>query len=60
MMRQRAGFGIDSDSLNLAACHACGLLPETCCEERNAFLDRGLVIGTYDNQAIGFWNDLMS
>lgn len=52
--------GQGRDSLNLAACHACGLLPETCCEERNAFLDRGLVIGTYDNQAIGFWNDLMS
>lgn len=52
--------GQGRDSLNLAACHACGLLPETCCEERNVFLDRGLVIGTYDNQTIGFWNDLVS
>lgn len=29
--------GQGRDSLNLAACHACGLLPETCCEERNGF-----------------------
>lgn len=33
------------DSLNLAACHACSLLPETSCEEFNRLLDRGLVIG---------------
>ena len=46
------------DSLNLAACHACGLLPETCCEERNAFLDRGVIVGTYENPEIGFWNDI--
>ena len=51
--------GQGRDSLNLAACHACGLLPETCCEERNAFLDRGLVIGTYDNKKIGFWRDML-
>ena len=50
--------GQGRDSLNLAACHACGLLPETCCEERNTFLDRGLVIGTYDNKEIGFWSDI--
>lgn len=49
--------GQGRDSLNLAACHACTLLPETCCEERNGFLDRGLVIGTYDNKSIGFWNE---
>lgn len=51
--------GQGRDSLNLAACHACGLLPETCCEERNAFLDRGLVIGTYDNKEIGFWRNML-
>ena len=50
--------GQGRDSLNLAACHACGLLPETCCEERNAFLDRGVIIGTYENPEIGFWNDI--
>ena len=50
--------GQGRDSLNLAACYACGLLPETCCEERNSFLDRGMIIGTYQNPAIGFWSDL--
>ena len=51
--------GQGRDSLNLAACHACGLLPETCCEERNAFLDRGVIVGTYENPEIGFWKDLV-
>lgn len=50
--------GQGRDSLNLAACHACGLLPETCCEERNAFLDRGVIVGTYESPEIGFWNDI--
>lgn len=50
--------GQGRDSLNLAACHACALLPETCCEERNAFLDRGLIIGTFENRDIGFWSML--
>ena len=50
--------GQGRDSLNLAACHACALLPETCCEERNAFLDRGMIIGTFENKNIGFLNDL--
>ncbi|MGW5020898.1 DrmB family protein [Streptomyces cacaoi] len=35
-----------TNSLNLAACHACLLLPETSCEEGNSLLDRGLLIGT--------------
>lgn len=30
-------------SCNLAACHSCGLLPETSCEEFNRFLDRTIV-----------------
>ena len=33
-------------SLNYAACHACGLLPETSCECGNVLLDRGAIIGT--------------
>lgn len=47
--------GQGRDSLNLAACHACALLPETCCEERNAFLDRAMIVGTFKNRQIGFW-----
>ena len=35
--------GQGPESLNLAACHACGLLPETSCEFRNRILDRAAV-----------------
>lgn len=49
--------GQGRDMLNLAACHACTLLPETSCEEFNAFLDRGVVVGTFDNPSIGFFRD---
>ncbi|GIG29816.1 DUF1998 domain-containing protein [Cellulomonas marina] len=41
-------FGSGTDNLNLAACHACLLLPETSCENRNAFLDRVCVVGSDD------------
>lgn len=44
------------DSLNLAACHACVLLPEVSCEEMNVLLDRALLIGTPENPSIGFFN----
>lgn len=49
--------GQGRESLNLAACHACVLLPETCCEERNAFLDRGLIVGTFDEYDLGFYKN---
>ena len=48
--------GQGADSLNLAACHACGLLPETSCEEMNGLLDRGLVIGTPGAPDLGFFS----
>ena len=41
-------------SMNLAACHSCGLLPETACETFNRFLDRALVTGTHENPNLGF------
>ena len=47
--------GQGPDSCNLAACHNCALAPETSCEEFNRFLDRGLVIGTLENPALGFF-----
>lgn len=47
--------GQGPDSCNLAACHGCALLPETSCEEFNRFLDRGLVIGTFDDPTLGFF-----
>ncbi|MDL4816940.1 DrmB family protein [Actinomadura opuntiae] len=47
--------GQGPDSCNLAACHSCGLLPETSCEEFNRFLDRGLVVGSLKEPEIGFF-----
>lgn len=49
------GQGIEA--LNLAACHACTLLPETCCEYANVLLDRTLVIGNMDGSIKGFYSD---
>jgi hypothetical protein len=47
--------GQGPDSCNLAACHGCCLVPETSCEQFNKFLDRGLVIGTFDDPTLGFF-----
>jgi hypothetical protein len=52
-MGQSGGQG--PDSLNLAACHGCCLVPETACEEFNRLLDRGLLVGPFDNPALGFF-----
>ena len=50
--------GQGPDSLNLAACHNCALVPETACEEFNRFLDRGLVIrGPGGGPDIGFFRE---
>ncbi len=46
-------------SLNLAACHACALLPETSCEEFNRLLDRALVVGLPDEPEIGFLSSMV-
>ncbi|WP_406427389.1 DUF1998 domain-containing protein [Streptomyces sp. NBC_01589] len=43
--------------INLAACHACVLLPETSCEHNNGLLDRALLIGTPEDPSIGFFNE---
>jgi hypothetical protein len=48
--------GQGPNSCNLAACHNCALLPETCCEESNMLLDRGMLIGTLNNSEIGYFN----
>ena len=47
--------GQGPDSLNLAACHNCALVPETACEEFNRFLDRGMVVGVPGDSDIGFF-----
>ena len=46
--------GQGPDSLNLAACHNCLLLPEASCELFNRMLDRNLVVGSPDGDAYGF------
>jgi hypothetical protein len=44
---------------NLAACHACVMLPETSCEHNNIILDRGLLVGTPDNPDLGFFAHIL-
>nr|WP_255513763.1 DUF1998 domain-containing protein [Kribbella voronezhensis] len=43
-----------ADSVNLAACHACVLLPETSCETNNSFLDRALLVSTPSGSVPGY------
>jgi hypothetical protein len=51
--------GKGSRLANLAACHACTLLPETSCETVNQGLDRAMIVGTPDNRAPGWMSDLL-
>jgi hypothetical protein len=44
---------------NLAACHACTLLPETSCETINHGLDRAMLVGTPENRAPGAFSFLV-
>ncbi|HWM93833.1 MAG TPA: DUF1998 domain-containing protein [Thermoanaerobaculia bacterium] len=55
----RESDGQGSDSLNLAACHTCTLLPETSCEEGNRFLDRLLVVGSTGEGRPGYFGKLV-
>lgn len=51
--------GQGPESCNLAACHNCALLPETCCETGNRLLDRALVVGTLENPEIGYFYTIL-
>ncbi|MFF5300663.1 DrmB family protein [Streptomyces sp. NPDC013161] len=44
---------------NLAACHACVMLPETSCEHNNILLDRALLVGTPEDPHLGFFADVL-
>ena len=44
---------------NLAACHACILLPETSCELTNDGLDRAMLVGTPEKREAGFFSSLL-
>lgn len=48
-----------ADGLNLAACHACVLLPETSCEHRNLYLDRLSVVGSAEDPEEGLLGELL-
>lgn len=50
---ESTGSGVEG--LNLAACHACLLLPETSCERFNLVLDRACVVGLPDRPAVGLF-----
>ncbi|TMO22376.1 DUF1998 domain-containing protein [Pseudoalteromonas sp. S4741] len=51
--------GQGSEALNLASCHACGLISETSCALRNMFLDRALLIGQSEGDDVGFFSPLL-
>lgn len=53
LCRESPGQGIGS--VNLAACHACSLLPETSCEFGNRYLDRLSVVGTGRGERCGLF-----
>lgn len=48
--------GQGRNAMNLAACHACALLPETSCEEYNILLDRTLLIGRITDRSVGYFS----
>ncbi len=56
--RESPGQGVNSD--NLAACHACSLLPETSCEFSNRYLDRMTLLGEGEKEGNGFFSALLS
>ena len=53
------GITSTSETLNMAACHSCVLVPETSCELFNRFLDRTMLIGSQADSVPGFFEDLI-
>ncbi len=45
-------------SVNMAACHACVLLPETSCEHLNGFLDRAMLVGDQSGLVPGYFGSI--
>lgn len=54
----RDGISSLSESQNLAACHACLLLPETSCELGNRYLDRRMLVDDDTSLELGFFDAL--
>lgn len=48
--------GIDR-SLHAAACHACTFVAETSCEKGNRYLDRALLVKTFESENAAFFGD---
>ena len=44
-------------SLHSASCHACAFVAETSCERSNRYLDRALVVATFDCNDAAFFAD---
>lgn len=42
-------------TLHGASCHACGFVPETSCEKGNRYLDRALLVPTFESRDAGFF-----
>jgi len=53
---ESTGSGVNG--MNLAACHACLLLPETTCEHFNLTLDRATLIGIPEQPTVGLFGNL--
>ncbi len=47
------------NSLTLAACHGCALLPETSCECNNQYLDRAMLIGLPHEPELGLFSAIL-
>lgn len=45
-------------SLHAAACHACSFVAETSCERGNRYLDRAMVVPTFENDKAAFFKDV--
>jgi hypothetical protein len=54
---QRAPDSPHDDEALAAACHGCLLVSETCCERRNEYLDRSLVVATVQGLGCEFFVD---
>ncbi|GAA2147040.1 DUF1998 domain-containing protein [Nocardioides koreensis] len=52
--------GSGADALNLSACHACLLLPETSCERMNHVLDRATLVGLPGRPEEGFFHQFIN
>ncbi|GIL33995.1 DUF1998 domain-containing protein [Phycicoccus sp. DTK01] len=50
---ESTGSGVNG--MNLAACHACLLVPETSCERFNLTLDRAALVGTPQQPTLGLF-----